>query len=292
MKLSEIIKNKRIIYSFEMFPPKVTSDISLLYRTLDELSDLNPDYISVTFGAGGSINNNRTVELASIIRNKYHIEALAHLTSVGNNKEDILRYLEQYRENGIDNILALRGDMRDDIPMSKDFKYASDLVSFIKDNGDFHISGGCYPEGHAECPSEIQDILNLKKKVDAGVEHLNSQLFFDNNVFYDFIDRTKMAGINVPVQAGIMPMVRPSQIQRIIMLSGTQIPTKLAKIIAKYSSNEESFYKAGLEYAITQIVDLIDNGVDGIHLYIMNNAKLAHDISREVYPIIDAVNKA
>ena len=178
MSIAQLFATKSTVFSFEVFPPKRTSPIETIYHTLDELQELHPDFISVTYGAGGNLADNSTCEIASIIKNQYHIEPLAHLTCVNSTKEEILEVLGRLRQNGIENILALRGDISPDRPPKTDFAHASDLISFVKEQGGFHISGACYPEGHTECDSLVEDVLNLRKKVDAGAEHLVSQLFF------------------------------------------------------------------------------------------------------------------
>ena len=189
MKIRELYNENRTVLSFEVFPPKKTSGVETVYKAVEELKDLNPDYISVTYGAGGSAVNNFTCEIASLIKNKYGIESMAHLTCVNSEKKDVDRVLKELKENNIENILALRGDRVPDLDPKTDFKYASDLVTYIKANGDFGISGACYPETHSEAKSPEDDILNLKHKVECGAETLVSQLFFDNNYFYDFKEK-------------------------------------------------------------------------------------------------------
>lgn len=190
--------------------------------------------------------------------------------------------LELFKSSGIENILALRGDINPDIPPKTDFKYASDLVAFIKARGDFGIAGACYPEVHSEAPDMITDILNLKKKVDAGAETLVTQLFFDNEVFYSFREKVRIAGINVPVSAGIMPVTNKNQIERMVSMCGASLPRKFAKMIQKYEFNQEALIDAGIAYACDQIVDLLSNGVDGIHIYTMNNPYVARKITETI----------
>ena len=215
MEISSLFKEKKPVVSFEIFPPKQTSSIDTIYETLDGLYGLKPDFISVTYSAGGSGGaNHLTCDIASIIKEKYHIMPIAHLTCVNSTKDEVLSNLAQLKENGIDNILALRGDIRPDVEPKHDFEHASDLTAFIKAHGEFSVSGACYPETHYESEDAISDILNLKKKVDAGAEHLISQLFFDNDAFYSFVERARIAGITVPIEAGIMPVVNKKQIER------------------------------------------------------------------------------
>lgn len=279
MKIAEMFGKGKTILSFEVFPPKKTSSIETVYSTIEQLTDLKPAYISVTYGAGGNLANNSTCEIASAIKNKYNTEAMAHVTCVNCTKSDLETILSRFNDAGIENILALRGDINPDIPPKTDFRYASELVTFIKEHGDFGISGACYPEVHAEAPDMITDILNLKKKVDAGAETLVTQLFFENKAFYDFRDKARIAGINVPISAGIMPVTNKSQIERMVSMCGASLPQKFTKMIQKYEFNQEALIDAGIAYAADQIVDLISNGVEGIHLYTMNNPYVARKIT-------------
>ena len=278
--VNKFSENKTLL-SFEVFPPKKTSPIETLYNALDELVALNPAYISVTYGAGGTAADN-TCEIASKIINEYKIDAMAHLTCVNSSKEQVSEVLKQFKKNNIENILALRGDIVPDVPPQTDFKYANELTSFIKKSGDFTVAGACYPEIHPESPDEISDIINLKNKVEAGAEFLISQLFFDNKSFYDFETRCKIAGINVPIEAGIMPVVNKKQIQRMVSLCGASLPAKFAKIMNRYENNPEALRDAGIAYAVDQWLDLITNGVKGIHLYTMNNPYVARKITEAI----------
>ncbi len=283
MKLAELFKSRKTVFSFEVFPPKRNNPIETIYQTLDELQDLKPDFISVTYGASGSLADNSTCEIASAIRHRYGIESAAHLTCVNSTKEEVTQVLKQLHENGIENILALRGDLVPDVPPKEEFKHASELITFIKESEyDFGISGACYPEGHLDSRDQIEDILNLKKKVDAGAQHLISQLFFDNNLFYDFLDKARIAGINVPIEAGIMPVVNKKQIERMVSLCGASLPAKFTKMMGRYETRPEAMRDAGIAYAVNQIVDLVSQGVDGVHLYTMNNPYIARRISESV----------
>ncbi len=286
MEISSLFKKDKAVLSFEVFPPKKTSSIDTIYNTLGELKDLSPDFISVTYGAGGSAANLITSEIASLIKHEYNIETMAHLTCVNSSKEDIDEQLDIFKQKDITNILALRGDINPDLEPKKDFLYASDLVSYIKTKGDFHISGACYPEGHVETEDIVSDIHNLKKKVDAGASHLVSQLFFDNQKFYDFKEKTKIAGIDVPIQAGIMPVVNKAQIERMVSLCGASLPSTFTKMMQKYDTNPEALKEAGIAYAISQIIDLLSNGVDGIHLYTMNNPVVAKKITDSIRKLL------
>jgi methylenetetrahydrofolate reductase (NADPH) len=285
MKIKEMF-DKGTVFSFEIFPPKKTSSINTIYDTLEQLKDLNPDFISVTYGAGGSENNKATCEIAQTIKETYGIESAAHLPCINYTKDEIIEILGEFKKHNITNVLALRGDINPDFPKKDDFKYASDLITFIKQQGDFDIAGACYPEGHMETENLITDVLNLKKKVDAGAEHLISQLFFDNSFFYSFLERTQIAGIDVPIEAGIMPVTNKSQIERMVSMCGASLPPKFSKMIQKYEHSPEALRDAGIAYAIDQIVDLVSNGVDGIHLYTMNNPYVAKRISEAVESII------
>lgn len=285
MKIREMF-DKGTVFSFEVFPPKKTSTIDTVYSTLEEMKGLRPDFISVTFGAGGSANSSLTLDIARKIKHELGIESAVHLPCINYTREEIKDILARLEELNIDNILALRGDINPDIPIKNDFKYASDLVSYIKKHGDFDIAGACYPEGHMETDNLVEDVLNLKKKVDAGASHLISQLFFDNSLFYSFMERTKIAGINVPIEAGIMPVTNKAQIERMVAMCGASLPPKFAKMIQRYEYDKEALRDAGIAYAIDQIVDLVSNGVDGIHLYTMNNVYVATKIANSVEKII------
>ena len=287
MNIADLFKNKTV-FSFEVFPPKKESGVETIYKTLEELKQLNPDFISVTYGAGGvGVANATTVDLCSKIKNEYGIETIAHLTCLYNTKEDIDRILEELKEKGIDNILALRGDANPNFELKHDFRYASELTEYIMSkNMGFNVSGGCYPEVHQEAESMIADIKNLKKKIDAGADHLISQLFFDNNAFYDFIEKVRIAGIDVPIEAGIMPVTNKKQIERMVSMCGASIPAKLSKVLQRFGDNPEAMRDAGISYAIDQIIDLVANGVEGIHIYTMNDPYIAGKITKSVESII------
>lgn len=286
MKISELFNNGKTVFSFEIFPPKKDGSIDTVYKTLDELVDLKPDFISVTYGAGGSLPGCSTREIVGIIKEKYHTESIAHLTCVNSTKEDIDRIIGEFERCGIENVLALRGDINPDIPPKKDFLHASDLIAYMKQRGDFSFSGACYPEGHTESANIDEDIENLRKKVDAGASHLISQLFFDNSFFYEFLEKARAKGINVPIEAGIMPCVNAKQIQRMVTMCGASLPHKFTKLIARYENNPNAMRDAGIAYAVDQIIDLAANGVDGIHLYTMNNPYIARKISESVLGVL------
>lgn len=284
MKLKTLFDRKQV-FSFEVFPPKRTAPVESIYEALDSLKELHPDFISVTYGAGGSENCAATLQIASSIKNRYGIESVAHLPCLTLSKEDVLAMLQRFRENGIENILALRGDRNPEMPPGGDFRHASDLIAFIKENGEFNIIGACYPEGHTESDSMVTDIRNLKKKIDAGCDQLITQLFFDNEYFYRFQERCTLAGIDVPVEAGIMPVLNKKQIERMVTLCGVCLPKKFVKMMERYEAYPDAMRDAGIAYAVDQIVDLIAQGVQGIHLYTMNRP----DTARRIYDNISAL---
>ena len=286
MHIKEIF-GKKTVFSFEVFPPKKTSPVEVIYDTLDELQGLSPDFISVTFGAGGSGNSRYALEIASKIKESGTIPML-HLPCINFTKAEIDAALNEAQERGIENILALRGDINPDIPPVNDFHHASDLITYIKSKGDFDIAGACYPECHPDADSMIEDIKNLKAKVDAGADHLISQLFFDNDSFYEFREKAAIAGINVPIEAGIMPVVNKNQIERMVTTCGASLPAKFVRIMTRYEHSPEALRDAGIAYAVNQIVDLVASGVDGIHLYTMNKPYVARKICEAVSGILGA----
>lgn len=290
MKIPQIIEEKKKIgkpsLSFEIFPPKKEETLKNIDATLEMLCDLHPDFISVTFGAGGSVRNSKTVEIARKIKENYGVEPVVHLTCLYYAKDEISEILMELESYGIENILALRGDRNPDFPIKNDFSYASDLVSFIKSKGDFSVSGGCYPETHLEAKDMVTDIRNLKKKVDAGANHLISQLFFDNEIFYQFYEKTRCAGIDVPIDAGVMPVTNKAQIERMVTMCGASLPPKFERILRKYEDNKQALMDAGLAYTINQVVDLIANDVDGVHVYTMNNPVIAKRICDSIRNLV------
>ena len=267
--------------SLEVFPPKKIEDFPNAHAVLDSLSLLNPDFISVTYGAGGS-NSKKTVEIASYIENTLHIPSVAHLTCVGNTKQDILNVVADLKKANVSRILALRGDrpvsMSDEQFNSREFTYATELVSFLKENTDFTLLGACYPEKHFESPSMDEDLQHLKEKNEAGCNHLVSQLFFDNDFFYRFLEKADKIGIKAEFHAGIMPITSAKQLGTTVSLSGSSVPKKLADIIATYGDNPEDMRKAGIDFAVSQIMDLQAHGTYGIHLYSMNKPKTTTEI--------------
>lgn len=284
MKLDVLFKEKPCVFALEVFPPKKASGLDNLYDKLDAMGQLPIDYISVTYSAGGSGNSAYTAQISQHLK-QHDTLPLAHLTCAGSTQSDTASRIDALKEGGIQNILALRGDKQPDAPMG-DFGYASDLIEFIRKNGDFYIAAACYPEGHPESPTLASDIDMLKRKLDAGAGHFVSQLFFDNGKYFRFLNLARKKGIQCPVEAGVMPIVRTEQITRTVSLSSASLPAEFSKMVTNYGHDPESFYKAGLEYAIMQIRDLIESGVDGIHLYAMNNVEVAQQIYTAVEDLL------
>lgn len=268
-------------FSLEVFPPKKEDEFEHVYQVLDSMAQVKPDFISVTYGAGGS-NSKKTVEIASYIQNTLHIPAIAHLTCVGSKRDDITKVLDELKATGVNHILALRGDrprtMSDEQFYGREFTHASDMMAFIKAGSDIHMAGACYPEKHYEAASLDADLEVLKIKQDMGAEFFISQLFFDNAFYYNFADKAQAKGVTAPLCAGIMPITSSKQIETSISLSGSSVPKKLTDLIAKYGENPEDMRKAGIDFAIEQILDLKNHGVKHIHLYSMNKPKTTAEI--------------
>ena len=281
MKIPELFEQKKPVFSFEIFPPKRESNIDNIYRTVEGLTECRPDFISVTYGAGGTSSNYLTCDIAARIKHEYGIEPLAHLTCVNSSKLDVRIMIERFIDANIENVMALRGDIIPDMERQNDFEHANDLAIELqrKCQERIEILGACYPEGHYQSKSIDEDIQNLKYKIGAGVKVLITQLFFDNDKFYSYVGKDRNMGIKVPITAGIMPIVKKSQIEKTIKLSGSSIPDDFAAMIEKYQDNPEALYDAGIDYAVRQARDLIMNGTDGIHIYTMNNA----DVARRVH---------
>ncbi len=284
--IKEMYKSGKTVFSCEVFPPKKDKPLEPVMEKLREFKDIAPDFLSVTYGAGGS-NAGHAVETASFIRREVGVDVLSHITSVGFSKEKLDSSLDIFRENGIENVLALRGDrpkdMTDEEYDSRDFFHASDMAEHIKKNHPgFTVAGACYPDKHFEAASYEEDIANLKKKVDMGCSFLITQLFFDNDKFYKMRDMMDRAGISAPVSAGIMPITNARMLGTTVTLSGTSVPKSLSDVIARYGENDDDMKKAGIEYATDQIKDLLSHGVDGIHLYVMNKPDTARAIFSEV----------
>lgn len=287
MKISEVLKKKATI-SFEVFPPKnKNGDISSIYHTIERLAELSPDFISVTYGAGGS-SRGKTVEIASAIKHRYGIESVAHLSCITSTKEDILKECESLKEAAIDNILALRGDYPEGVTefdaSGMDFHYASELDEFIGEHfpEQFCLSGACYLETHQEADGFKNDLAALKKKVDAGAEYLVCQIFFDNNYYYRLVREARKIGIQVPILAGIMPITNAKSLIRMTRMCGCTIPYQLSTLIEAHYDNPAVMQEIGINYAAQQMIDLITNGVDGIHIYTMNRPEIAESIFRNI----------
>lgn len=276
MKLSTLWKEKTVTLSFEAFPPKKDSDFDSVRFAVEQIAELKPDFMSVTYGAGGGTSA-YTAEIARIVQTGHGVPALAHLTCVSSNRDRIHQELEHLKAAGIENILALRGDYPEgyDPAAPRDYRYAADLVREIKAYGGFCIGAACYPEGHTECHSQEEDLLHLKEKVDCGVDFLTTQMFFDNSALYSFLFRAQRVGIDLPVLAGIMPVTNAAQITRILSLSGTTLPTRFRMILDKFRDRPDAMKQAGIVYAAEQIVDLVANGIRGIHVYTMNKPDVA-----------------
>ncbi|MGM0603066.1 MAG: methylenetetrahydrofolate reductase [NAD(P)H] [Bacillota bacterium] len=290
MKIKDIFAEKEVVFSLEIFPPKYEMPVETIYKVLDEFEEINPDYMSVTYGAGGGVNNNRTCEISSLLKENYGVEPLAHLTCINSTRENIDDILGRLKANKIENILALRGDKPLDGSQTGDYNYAYQLIDYINKNEDFGVAAASYPEGHLETEDLSKDIDYLKQKVDFGVDYLITQMFFDNKIFYDFLNKIRKKGINVPVEAGIMPVINKKQVGRIIELSDAYFPEKFKKILIKYQDNPEALRDAGIAYAVEQIVDLISSDVDGIHLYTMNNPFVARKIKEAIDSLLKHIN--
>ncbi len=284
--IREKYDSTKTVFSCEVFPPKKDKPIEPTLEKLGAFREIAPDFLSVTYGAGGS-NAGHSVEIASFIRRDVGVDVLSHITSVGFSREKLDAGLNTFTENRIENVLALRGDrpkaMTDEEYNSRDFFHASDMADYIKKNyPDFTIAGACYPDKHFEARDYDEDIANLKKKVDSGCSFLISQLFFDNDKFYKMTDLMEKARIDAPVSAGIMPITSARMLGTTVTLSGTSVPKSLSDIIAKYGEDDEDMKKAGIEYAIRQINDLLEHDVRGIHLYVMNKPEVAKEIFEAV----------
>ena len=285
MKTAELFEHKTV-FSLEVFPPKPDTDESVIYDTLNELSGISPDFISVTYGAGGGQIGCKTIQIASDIKERCGVQSVAHLPCIDLTKAQAVEILDSLQAHGIENVLALRGDRRGDLPATGDFRHASDLISFIKERYDFNIIAACYPEVHPESVSAVDDLKWLRHKVDCGADHLITQLFLDNKYFMDFSEKARIAGVDIPIEAGIMPVTNKRQIERMVKLCGVQLPKKFVRVLEKYEHNETALRDAGIAYAIDQITDLIAEGVDGIHLYTMNNPYVAQKIFSAVESLI------
>ena len=286
MKIIDLLNEDKVTLSFEVFPPKTSGRYENVLKAAEKIASLNPNFMSVTYGAGGGTSAH-TVALAKDIHEKYGVEVMAHLTCVSSTREHVESMVEQFKENGIENIMALRGDIPFDGKVGEDYQYACQLIKELKAKGDFCIGAACYPEGHVESPSIKEDIQHLKEKVEAGADFLTTQMFFDNTVFYNFLYKIKEAGINVPVVAGIMPITNAKQVSRAVQMSGTSIiPYRFKMMVDAFGDNPEIMKQVGIIYASEQIIDLIANGVKHIHVYTMNKPDVAEGIMNNLSELL------
>ncbi|ULQ60540.1 methylenetetrahydrofolate reductase [NAD(P)H] [Brucepastera parasyntrophica] len=286
MKISDILEKKKLTVSFEIFPPKKEAALADVMACSDELALLGPDFISVTYGAGGGTSAH-TVKIASHLQNA-GVTPIAHITCVSSTKSDISEHIGILKDQNIRNVLALRGDYPKDSGFVSpgDYRFASELVEEIRKSGDFCIGGACYPEGHPESGNRDADLDNLKKKVDAGCSFLTTQMFFDNNMLYSFLNRAQNRGITVPVLAGIMPLTNGAQLKRMIALSNAYLPPKFLALVDRFGENNEAMKQAGIAYATDQIIELITNGIRGIHIYAMNKPDIVRKIMDNISDIV------
>ena len=285
MKITEIINGKKPSLSFEVFPPKTTDKFESVLSATERIAELSPSYMSVTYGAGGGTSA-YTAEIAERLLSK-GVTPLAHLSCISSTKEEIRSHLSDLKSRGIENILALRGDIPRDFerpPMQ--YKYASELMAEIRDFGGFSIGGACYPEGHPESENGEADIESLRIKMECGCEFLTTQMFFDNNILYNFMYRLMRRGVNIPVIPGIMPVTNAKQIKRIISISGNSLPQRFVRLVDRYADNPLAMKQAGIAYATEQIVDLYANGFNAVHVYSMNNPDVAAKIKENLSEII------
>ena len=284
MKITDIINSKKAVLSFEVFPPKTDDKFESVSRAVDEIADLSPDFMSVTYGAGGGTSA-YTVAISKHLKER-GVTSVAHLSCISSTRADVAEKLVQLKNAGIENILALRGDIPKDFAGNLEYKYASELVAEIKKFGGFRIGGACYPEGHPESATLYSDIDNLKRKVDAGCDYLTTQMFFDNDLFYSFLAKCYSAGITVPIIPGIMPITRASQVKRTLTLSGSPMPAKFRRIVDRFGENPAAMRQAGVAYATEQIIDLYANGIRAVHIYSMNKPEVARAIRGNLSEII------
>ena len=289
MKIIDLLKNEKLSLSFEVFPPKTQSGFETVKTATEEIAKLRPSYMSVTYGAGGGIGE-YTLKIAKNIKDNYNVPTLAHLTCVSSSKETVNQKIAAMKEAGIQNVLALRGDIPEEMQGADrsgwDFRYAIDLVHTLKKAGDFCVGGACYPEIHPESANQKEDIARLKEKVDAGCDFLTTQMFFDNNLLYSFLYKIREAGINVPVIPGIMPITNANQIERAIYLSGSFMPQRFKILVDKFGSEPAAMKQAGIAYATDQIIDLFANGITNVHVYSMNNPDVAQKIMQNLSEIL------
>lgn len=286
MRIPELFEQKKPVFSFEIFPPKRETGLDKIYDTVGKLAVCNPDFISVTYGAAGSLVNNYTCDIASKIKSDYGIEPLAHLTCVNSTMADVEEMIKRFADANIENVLALRGDIVPGAIVQKEFYHANELAIEVQRNSGLQILGACYAEGHADSKNLTEDIHNLKYKIGAGAKVLITQLFFDNQKFYEFLAQARNLGVNVPISAGIMPIVSKKQIEKTVALSGASLPHEFTKMISLYENDPEELYNHGIQYAVDQIRDLLQHGVDGIHLYTMNNPEVSLAVYEKIKDLL------
>ena len=285
MKVSEILKQDKITISFEVFPPKKQEGMQNVLEAAEAIAALKPDFMSVTYGAAGS-SSRMTVEVATDLMETQGVTVIPHMTCVCSDRAFIHSQLDLLKEKGIENIMALRGDVPEGGRSSEDYLHASDLIREIRSRSDLCIGAACYPEGHVESANRRTDIDYLKEKVDAGVDFLTTQMFFDNDVFYNFLYRAREAGINVPILPGIMPITAPKQLGKAVALAGTHVPFRFSAIVDRFSDQPDALKQAGIIYASEQIIDLIANNIRHIHVYSMNKPEVAAGILANISAII------
>ncbi len=286
MKIRDILAGDKPTLSFEVFPPKTEDAYHTVAAAAAEIAGLKPSFMSVTYGAGGGTSD-YTVDIASTIQEKYNVTPLAHITCVSSTREKVEQVLGELRAHKIENVLALRGDIPEDGRTPEVYHYASELIREIKKSGDFCIGAACYPEGHVESANKSVDMDYLKEKVEAGCDFATTQMFFDNSILYSYLYRIREKGITVPVIAGIMPVTNAKQIKRITQMSGTYLPSRFMSIVDKFGDNPRAMKQAGIAYATDQIIDLIANGVKGIHVYSMNKPDVAMKIKENLSDILE-----
>lgn len=290
MKIVDLLRGNRLSLSFEVFPPKTESSFESVKQATEEIAALGPSFMSVTYGAGGGTSQ-YTLEIAKNIKERYGVPSLAHLTCVSSTKETVRRRIEEIRVAGIQNVMALRGDipleLRDADRSGWDYRHAIELVRELREsNPDFCIGGACYPEIHPESVNQKEDIRYLKEKVDAGCDFLTTQMFFDNNLLYNFLYKIREAGITVPILPGVMPITNGNQIERAIKLSGSFMPQRFKSLVDKFGSTPSAMRQAGIAYATDQIIDLFANGITNVHVYSMNKPDVAIAILQNLSDII------
>lgn len=290
MKIIDILKNKRVTLSFEVFPPKTADAVPTALAAAEAIAALHPDFMSVTYGAGGGTSD-FTLHIASAVKKTYGVEVMPHLTCLSSTKEKVTETLQDYKEAGFETIMALRGDVPANGTRKNDFEHATDLMKQIKSfDSSMALGGACYPEGHPESPSLAADIENIRRKVDVGAQFLSTQMFFDNSLFYSYLNRLHAAGIDVPVLAGIMPITNKRILTRSLDMSGTAVPARYIAMVDAYGDSPEAMTQAGISYATEQILDLYANGVRNVHVFAMNKPDVAKAIFENIRPVLDYLN--